>query len=86
MAVVFMPFFSTLLAYLALPAHAEGVETGMELALITPLVYAAAGFVFGGLMAAGYNMFCWALIPRRIEHEVVFEERRVARAAIGDAA
>lgn len=85
LAVVFVPFFSTLLAYLALPAHSEAVETGMVLAVITPLVWAGIGFVFGGLMAVGYNMFSWALLPRRIEREVVVEDM-VASAAVGDAA
>lgn len=85
LAVVFVPFFSTLLAYLTLPAHSEAVETGMVLAVITPLVWAGGGFVFGGLMACGYNMFCWALLPRRIEHEVVVEDM-VVSAAVGDAA
>ncbi|HEY6251338.1 MAG TPA: hypothetical protein VI685_15380 [Candidatus Angelobacter sp.] len=86
LSLVFVPFFSTLLVSLTGPAHLSAADAGMLLAVITPLVYAGAGFALGALMAIGYNMFCWALLPSRIEREVVVEEEVAVAVAVGDAA
>lgn len=86
LSIVFVPFFSTLLLSLSASAtHSAATETGMLLAVITPLAYMGIGFAFGALMAFGYNMFVWALLPVVREPEVEFEEQVVA-AAVGDAA
>lgn len=87
LSVVFVPFFSTLLLSLSAPvARSVAADTGMLLAVVTPLVCMGAGFAFGALMAFGYNMFVWALVPAAKKTEVVIEEELVTEAVVGDAA
>ncbi|HEY6350826.1 MAG TPA: hypothetical protein VI636_15605 [Candidatus Angelobacter sp.] len=87
LSIVFVPFFSTLLLSLSASAtHSAATETGMLLAVITPLAYMGIGFAFGALMAFGYNMFVWALLPNVKKTEVALEDEIMAQAAVGDAA
>lgn len=88
MSVVFVPFFSTLLVSLVGPAaSAAATDTGMTLAVLTPLIYGGVGFALGALMAVGYNAFVWALLPAPISKEVaVEEEEQLATGVVGDAA
>jgi len=88
-SVAFVPFFSTLLVSLiGSNASTAATDIGMTLAVLTPLIYAAVGFLLGALMALGYNAFVWALLPAPVRREevVVEQETEIAAAAVGDAA